>query len=150
VIYLLYFAIGIYVKEQMIEWNKIEFTAKNIELQDQPVRRNSDMMEAYSQDKTKVDWNQEFMKIRFTRPYLVYKVRKVWVIIDKCSQLVFVIISLMIMILATHWQISLSMAIHLTCFVGLCLRVATKLYQNRKKMKKSLSKKAKKGEKYQE
>jgi hypothetical protein len=93
------------------------------------------MMEAYSQDKTKVDWNQEFMKIRFTRPYLVYKVRKVWVIIDKCSQLVFVIISLMIMILATHWQISLAMAIHLTCFVGLCLRVATKLYQNRKKMK---------------
>jgi hypothetical protein len=30
----MYFAIGIYVKEQMIEWNNIEFTAKNIELQD--------------------------------------------------------------------------------------------------------------------
>jgi len=30
----MYFAIGIYVKEQMIVWNHIEFTGKNIELQD--------------------------------------------------------------------------------------------------------------------
>jgi hypothetical protein len=56
----------------------------------------------------------------------------------------------MIMILATHWQISLSMAINLTCFVGLCLRVASKLYTNRKKEKKQLRRKAKNGEKYQE
>jgi hypothetical protein len=48
VIYLMYFAIGIYVKDQMIVWNQIEYNSKNIEMQDQPVRRNSDMIEAYS------------------------------------------------------------------------------------------------------
>ncbi len=52
VIYLLYFAIGIYVKEQMNIWNEIEFNSKNIEMLDQPVvkkpskfSRNSDMDE---------------------------------------------------------------------------------------------------------
>jgi hypothetical protein len=44
----------------------------------------------------------------------------------------------MIMILATTWQISLSMAIHLTCFIGLCLQIASRLYRNRKGEKKIL------------
>ena len=156
-IYLLYFAIGIYVRDQMKVWKQIEYQAKNIELVDQPaanksVSRNSDMQELYLNDmeeeKERVNWKEEFKKIRFTRPYLVYKMRKIWFVIDKFSQLIFVFISLMIMILATHWQISLSMAINLTCFVGLCLRVASKLYTNRKKEKRHLRRKAKNGEKY--
>jgi hypothetical protein len=81
------------------------------------------------------------MKIRFTTPYLVFKLRRLWFIIDKCSQLIFVFISLMIMILATQWQISLSMATHLTCFIGLCLQIASSLYQNRKEEKKKLKNK---------
>lgn len=48
VIYLMYFAIGIYVKEQMKVWNTIEMNSKNIEMIDKPVssnivNRNSDM-----------------------------------------------------------------------------------------------------------
>ncbi len=50
----MYFAIGIYVKEQMNIWNEIEFNSKNIEMLDQPVvkkpsnlSRNSDMDEEY-------------------------------------------------------------------------------------------------------
>lgn len=79
-----------------------------------------------------IDYDKEFMKIRFTTPYLVYKLRRLWFVIDKCSQLIFVFISLMIMILATQWQISLSMAVHLTCFIGLCLQIANILYKHRK------------------
>lgn len=109
---------------------------------------NSDMQEDYFQDKTKINWKQEYLKIRFTTPYLVYKLRKLWVILDKFSQLVFVFISLMIMILATSWQISLSMAIHLTCFIGLCLQIASRLYKNREKEKKALSSNSENGEKY--
>ncbi len=74
--------------------------------------------------------------------------RKLWFIVDKCSQLIFVFISLMIMVLATSWQISLSMAIHLTCFIGLCLQIASRLYKNRKGEKKALSSRNDKGEKY--
>ena len=85
-----------------------------------------------------INWQDEFTKIRFTTPYLVYKVKKLWVILDKISQSSFVIISVMIMILSNYWQISLSMAIHLTCFIGLCLLIASKLYSNRKKEKKIL------------
>jgi hypothetical protein len=59
------------------------------------------MQEDYFQDKTHINWKAELTKIRFTTPYLVYKVRRIWVILDKCSQILFVLISLMIMILAT-------------------------------------------------
>jgi hypothetical protein len=45
----------------------------------------------------------------------------------------------MIMILSNYWQISLSMAIHLTCFILLCLIIASALYKNRKDEKKKLS-----------
>ena len=61
------------------------------------------MLEVYNDNQNLVNWKTEFMKIRFSTPYLVYKVRKIWLIVDKCSQLIFVIISLIIMILATHW-----------------------------------------------
>lgn len=42
------------------------------------------------------------------------------------------------MVLSNYWQISLSMAVHLTCFIGLCLLIASKLYKNRKQDKKKL------------
>jgi len=45
----------------------------------------------------------------------------------------------MIMVLSNYWQISLSMAIHLTCFILLCLIIASALYKNRKLEKKKLS-----------
>lgn len=40
------------------------------------------------------------------------------------------------MILATYWQISLSMAFYLTCFIILCLSISSGLYENRRKEKK--------------
>jgi hypothetical protein len=43
------------------------------------------------------------------------------------------------MVLSNYWQISLSMAIHLTCFILLCLIVASALYKNRKKEKMKLT-----------
>ena len=54
---------------------------------------------------------------------------------DKLSQILFVLISVMIMVLSNYWQISLSMLIHLTVFIGLCLVISNKLYQNRKREK---------------
>jgi len=44
----------------------------------------------------------------------------------------FVVISIMIMILSNYWQISFSMAIHLSVFIGLCLVISSKLYNFRK------------------
>ena len=86
------------------------------------------MQEGYFNDKRNLNWKEEYLKIRFTTPYLVYKVRKIWIILDKISQILFVVISVMIMVLSNYWQISLSMAIHLTCFIGLCIIIASKLY----------------------
>lgn len=43
------------------------------------------MLEDYFQDKANVDWEKEYLKIRFTTPYLVFKLRKLWVILDKLS-----------------------------------------------------------------
>jgi hypothetical protein len=40
------------------------------------------------------------------------------------------------------------MTIHLTCFIGLCLQIASILYKNRKLEKKALSSKNPKGSKY--
>jgi len=37
------------------------------------------------EEKERVNWKEEFKKIRFTRPYLVYKMRKIWFVIDKFS-----------------------------------------------------------------
>lgn len=56
----------------------------------------------------------------------------------------------MIMVLSNYWQISLSMAIHLTCFICLCLAIASALYKNRKKEKLKLSKKNENNEKVEQ
>ena len=50
-------------------------------------------------------------------------------------------ISVAIMVLSNYWQISLSMAVHLTCFIGLCLIIASQLYANRTFEKMKLSSK---------
>jgi len=60
---------------------------------------------------------------------------------DQLAQSLFVLTSVMIMVLSNYWQISLSMAIHLTCFISLCQLIASALYSNRKTEKKSLSNK---------
>lgn len=109
---------------------------------------NSDMQVNYFEEKREIDWQAEYVKIRFSTPYLVYKVKSVWVILDKLSQSLFVLISVMIMVLSNYWQISLSMAIHLTCFIGLCLVIASKLYHNRKAEKKKLNDKDETGKHY--
>jgi hypothetical protein len=86
-----------------------------------------------------MDWIEEYNKVKFTTPYLVYKLRPFWIVLDQFSQSLFVLISVMIMVLSNYWQISLSMAIHLTCFILLCLIVASALYKNRKKEKAKLT-----------
>jgi len=48
VIYLMYFAIGHYVRSQIVHWNLLDKKAKNIELVDQPNSNNSDMLEVYN------------------------------------------------------------------------------------------------------
>lgn len=68
-----------------MHWNLADKNAKNIELVDQPHSNNSDMLEVYNDNQSEVDWKTEFMKIRFSTPYLVYKVRKIWFVVDKCS-----------------------------------------------------------------
>ena len=103
--------------------------------------RNSDMQEDYFQDKRNVDWDIEYLKVRFTTPFLVYKLKRLWMVLDKVSQILFVLISVLIMVLSNFWQISLSMAIHLACFIGLCLIIASRLYKNRKGEKNTLNNK---------
>lgn len=61
------------------------------------------MVEDYDQEKANLDWEKEYLKIRFTTPYLVYKIRKIWVVLDKLSQILFVVISIMIMVLSNYW-----------------------------------------------
>lgn len=50
-----------------------------------------------------VDWDKEYMKVRFTTPYLVYKLKPIWMVIDKASQITFAIIAIFIMILSSYW-----------------------------------------------
>lgn len=71
------------------------------------------------------------MQVRFTTPYLVYKMKPLWVVFDKLSQISFAVISIFIMVLSNLWQISLSMAINLVWFIGLFMIIASKLYDNR-------------------
>jgi low affinity Fe/Cu permease len=59
------------------------------------------------------------------------------VVLDKLSQILFVVISVMIMVLSNYWQISVAMAIHLTCFICLCLVISSQLYKRRKLDKKT-------------
>ncbi len=78
----------------MIAWERIDRSAKGVELlpQYKPSPKmnlnesvNSDMQEAYHQEGSLVDWRREFLKIRFTTPYLVFKLRRLWFLLDKCS-----------------------------------------------------------------
>jgi hypothetical protein len=100
-------------------------------------------MQDYEEEDVKNDWEAEYRAVRFTTPYLIFKLKKLWLILDIISQSSFVIISVMIMILSNYWQISLSMAVHLTCFIGLCLIIASKLYKNRKMDKNKIKPKEK-------
>lgn len=76
------------------------------------------------------------MLVRFTTPYLVYKMKPLWPVFDKLSQISFAVISIFIMVLSNLWQISLSMALNLGWFIGLFLIIASKLYDNRQREKK--------------
>ena len=148
-IYLLYFAIGVYVRKQMRIWDEVDKQSRQKSLAlvrggaSSDKLNNSDMQHDYFERAKAIDYEELYREIRFTTPFLVYKIKKLWVVLDKISQSSFVIISVMIMVLSNYWQISLSMAIHLTCFISLCLVIASKLYQNRKKDKKKLKTKQK-------
>ena len=92
-IYLIYFAIGVYVRKQMVIWNKEASDAslgKKGTVWKKNDINNSDMMEAYDEKglegPTRVmDWNDEFNKLKFTTPYLVFKMRPIWIILDQFS-----------------------------------------------------------------
>jgi hypothetical protein len=49
---------------------------------------NSDMMEVYDEKvpgegpEKVIDWNEEYNKVKFSTPYLVYKMRPIWIILD--------------------------------------------------------------------
>ena len=57
-------------------------------------------------------------------------------VLDKLAQSTFAIISILIMVLAIYWQISLAMFLNLFCFIFLVLTISTRLYDNRRKEKK--------------
>jgi len=88
-IYLIYFAVGVYVRKQMIIWNK-EANQKSpkASLFEKNGINNSDMMDAYDDKPAEespekpMDWNDEYNKIKFTTPYLVYKMKPLWIILD--------------------------------------------------------------------
>jgi hypothetical protein len=46
------------------------------------------MMEVYDEKapgegpEKVIDWNDEYNKVKFTTPYLVYKMRPIWIILD--------------------------------------------------------------------
>jgi hypothetical protein len=86
-------------------------------------------MEGYSADKhKKVDWQAEYLKIRFTSAYFVYKIRILWNVFDKTSSILFVGISIIIMLLSNYWWISLAMLFYLACFISLCMTIAKRFY----------------------
>ena len=51
---------------------------------------NSDMVEVYDEKalygpERVMDWNDEFNKLKFSTPYLVYKMKPIWIILDQLS-----------------------------------------------------------------
>ena len=90
-IYLIYFAVGVYVRKQMVIWNR-EIAAHNATVNNQIQMKknninNSDMMEVYDEKilegpEKVFDWTEEYNKVKFTTPYLVYKIRPIWIILD--------------------------------------------------------------------
>jgi hypothetical protein len=48
------------------------------------------MMEIYDEKGLEgpervIDWNDEFNKLKFSTPYLVYKMKPIWIILDQLS-----------------------------------------------------------------
>jgi hypothetical protein len=93
-IYLIYFAVGVYVRKQMVIWNKEASETTSIGNKGSVWKKNdinnSDMMEAYDEKGLEgpervMDWNDEFNKLKFTTPYLVYKMKPIWIILDQLS-----------------------------------------------------------------
>lgn len=74
--------------------------------------------------------------IRFTTPYLVYKIKPFWIFFDKLAQGTFALIGILIMLLANYWQISLAMLLNLSCFIILVLIISSRLYDIRRLEKK--------------
>lgn len=85
-IYLLYFALGVYVRKQMRAWEQQDIKHRIQQKQEVLLQlNNSDMQQDYFEADKEVDWRKEYLKIRFSTPYLVYKIRKVWLLLDKIS-----------------------------------------------------------------
>jgi uncharacterized membrane protein YgaE (UPF0421/DUF939 family) len=96
-LYIVYFAVGVIVSKQFKSWNK------QIEVEKE---RNSDYQSYFEteNDKNKDhDWDAEYIKVKFTREFMVYKIKKVWPVLDIISQLLFLVTSILIMILANYW-----------------------------------------------
>ena len=100
---------------------------------------NSEMQEFFAdkREKKSIDWHTEYLKVRFSSAYFVFKIRRLWFFFDKISSILFVIISLIIMFLSNYWQISLAMLFYLGCFISLCMMIAKKFYEVRKNERKT-------------
>lgn len=87
-VYLVYFAVGVYVRKQTAEWDRFE-TEKAKEVLVTPLKGdvsvNSDMQQNYFEERPNLNWQEEYAKIRFSTPYLAYKIKRGWVLLDKLS-----------------------------------------------------------------
>lgn len=81
IVYLLYFAIGVYVRKNMRE-SPIVTESKPAQGGD---LNNSDMQQDYFQKEALADFEAEYRAVRFTTPYLIYKVKKIWFFFDIIS-----------------------------------------------------------------
>ena len=97
--YILYFVVGVYVKKQFKLW-EVEMS---IEQKNDIKSDNSEMMEFFADKKKNINWQNEYLKIRFSSAYFVFKIRRLWFFFDKISSILFVIISLIIMFLSNYW-----------------------------------------------
>ena len=89
-IYLLYFAIGVYVRKQMRIWDEVDKQSRQKSLAlvrgaSSDKLNNSDMQHDYFERAKAVDYEELYREIRFTTPFLVYKIKKLWVVLDKIS-----------------------------------------------------------------
>lgn len=78
----------------MIVWNKEEASRHHDthRVISKNALDNSDMMEVYDDKPLRMDgpekvmdWAEEFNKVKFTTPYLVYKLRPFWIVLDQFS-----------------------------------------------------------------
>jgi hypothetical protein len=88
------------------------------------VSRNSDLKAYFDEKKDEYNWKKEYLKVRFTKEYMVYKVRSAWPVFDILSHLMFIIVNTCIMLLATYWYINAIMFFLLVCFSIMCLSIA--------------------------